>query len=226
MNEASSAYRGCRERISEMAANLGPGDLTRTVSACPEWTVTDLVAHLVGVAEDFAAGNLDMAGSDAWTKAQIARRSKLAMPALIDDWDAVSKQLDPSLDEVRPGVAAMLIGDAVTHEHDLRGALNLPGARDSDAMLIALDRNVRRFGKKIKDAKLPSVVVLCEGREWQAGVLEPSVELVADRFELLRALTGRRTIQEIATLAWTGNSQPYIELVSGYPAARNSLKES
>ena len=226
MTEASSAYRRCRERIGEIAANLGPVDLARTVPACPEWTVTDLIAHLVGVAEDFAAGNFDKAGSDGWMKAQIARRSKLAMPALIEDWDALSRHLDPSLDEVHPGVAAMLIGDAVTHEHDLRGAVNLPGARNSDAMWIALDRNVRRFGKRIKDAELPSVAVPCEGREWQAGILEPSVELEAECFELLRALTGRRTIQEITALAWTGDPKPYIELVSNYPVARNSLKES
>ena len=226
MSEASSAYRGCRERIGELAANLSPDELTRTIPACPDWTVTDLVAHLAGVAEDFGAGNLDKAGSDAWTKAQIARRSKLEMPALIRDWDDISRQLDPSLDEIPAGVAAMLISDAVTHEHDLRGAVNRPDARDSDAMWIALNRNIRRFGKRSKDAELPSVVVRCEGRHWQAGVLEPSLELKADRFELLRALTGRRTIQEITSLAWTGDSKPYIELVSSYPVARNSLTES
>ena len=226
MNEASSAYTGCRERIGEIAANLGSGDLTRTVPACPEWTVTDLVAHLVGVAEDFAAGKLDKAGADAWTKAQIARRSKLAIPALIDDWNAISTKMDPSLDEVAPGIAAMLIGDAVTHEHDLRGALNLPGARDSEAVWIALDRYVRRFGKRIKDANLPSVIVRCDGRQWQAGILQPAVELEAYRFGLLRALTGRRTVQEITALTWTGDSKPYIELVSSYPVARSSLNES
>ena len=226
MNEASAAYKECRERIGGIATNLGPDDLNLTVPACPEWTVADLIAHLVGIAEDFGAGNFEKAGSDAWTKAQIARHSKLAMPALIDEWEAISRQLDPTLDKVRPGAAAMLIGDAVTHEHDLRGALNLPGARDTDAIWIALERYVRRFGKRIKDAGLPSVVVRCEGREWQAGVLEPSVELEAERFELLRALTGRRTVQEIASLAWAGDPKPYIELVSSYPVARRSLKES
>lgn len=120
----------------------------------------------------------------------------------------------------------MLISDAVTHEHDLRGAVNRPDARDSEAMWIALNRNIRRFGKRIKDTEQPSVVVQCEGRHWQAGVLEPSVELEADRFELLRALTGRRTIQEVASLAWTGDSKPYIELVPSYPPTRNSLKET
>jgi len=226
MDKASSAYGSCRERISEIAANLDPEDLTRKVPACPEWSITDLVAHLAGVAEDFAAGNLDKAGSDAWTRAQIARRSKLEMSSLLGDWDAISRQLDPRLDEIPAGVAAMLISDAVTHEHDLRGAVNLPGARDVDAVWVALDRNVRRFGKKIKDAELPSVVVCSEDRKWQAGVLEQSVELRGDRFELLRALTGRRTVQEITSLAWTGDAKPYIELVSSYPVTRNSLSES
>ena len=59
MNKASIVYGSCRERISEIATNLDPEDLTRKVPACPEWTITDLVALLVGVAEDFADGNFD-----------------------------------------------------------------------------------------------------------------------------------------------------------------------
>ena len=53
-----------------------------------------------------------------------------------------------------------------------------------------------------------------------------AVELRGDRFELLRALTGRRTVQEITSLAWTGDVKPYIELVPNYPVTRNSLSES
>ena len=67
MAEASSAYRGGRERISEIASDTPDEALSRTVPACPDWTVRDLLAHMVGVAEDFAAGNFENAGSDEWT---------------------------------------------------------------------------------------------------------------------------------------------------------------
>ncbi|MGH2702243.1 MAG: maleylpyruvate isomerase N-terminal domain-containing protein, partial [Actinomycetota bacterium] len=59
MSESRDAYRGCRERVSEIVRSVPPEQLGRRVPACPDWTSTDLLAHLVGVAEDFVSGNLD-----------------------------------------------------------------------------------------------------------------------------------------------------------------------
>jgi uncharacterized protein (TIGR03083 family) len=221
----SLAYRGCRERIIEVATDLDRDQLSLAVPACPDWTVTQLLAHLVGVAEDFAADNLEDAGSQEWTEAQVARRSRLTPAEIVEKWESLSRDLEPSLDRIRPGIAAMLISDAVTHEHDLRGAVDRPGARDSDALLIALERSVKRFGKRIKDARLPSVIVRCEDETWQAGVLAPAVELQGDRFELVRALQGRRTTREIASLRWAGDARPYVELAPSHPPPRVSLSE-
>ncbi|MGH2749947.1 MAG: maleylpyruvate isomerase family mycothiol-dependent enzyme [Actinomycetota bacterium] len=226
MSRYSSAYRGCRERMTEIVTRLAPGELERRVPACPEWSVKDLLAHVIGVAADFAAGNLEKAGADEWTRAQIASRSDIEVPDLVHEWETISLQVEPVQDLISPGAAGMLIGDAVTHEHDLRGAVGRPGARDSDAVWIALDRYVRRFGKRIKDAGLPSVVVQAGDRRWQAGVLDPEVELDGAAFQLLRALTGRRTIGEITSLPWTGDPGPYTELFSSYPPARGSLLEN
>lgn len=225
MTRESHAYRCCRERVVEIAADLDSDQLCLAVPACPEWTVIQLLAHLVGVAEDFAADNLEHAGSHEWTEAQVVRRSRLTRAEIVEEWESLSRDLEPSLDRIRPGIAAMLISDAVTHEHDLRGAVERPGARDSDALLIALERSVRRFGKRIKDARLPSVIVRCEDKSWQAGVLAPAVELQGDRFELVRALNGRRTTEEIASLRWAGDARPYIELAPSHPPPLMSLAE-
>jgi uncharacterized protein (TIGR03083 family) len=221
----SHAYRSCRERIVEIAADLDSDQLFLSVPACPDWTVTQLLAHLVGVAEDFAADNLEHAGSQEWTQAQVDRRSQLTRAEIVEEWESLSRDLEPSLDRIRPGIAAMVISDAVTHEHDLRGAVDRPGARNSEALLIALERSVKRFGKRIKDARLPSVIVRCEDKTWQAGVLTPAVELQGDRFELVRALNGRRTIKEIASLRWSGDARSYIELAPSNPPPRVSLSE-
>ena len=226
MPEASSAYRGCRERIGELASDAPPEALCQTVPACPNWTVVDLLAHVIGVAEDFAAGNLEGAGSDEWTSSQIARRSQLSVPELVDDWRTISEPIEQSLDQVPPGPTSLLIGDLVSHEHDLRGALNRPGARDSEAVWIGLDRYIRWFGKRIKDAGLPSVTVRSGQRHWQAGILDPTVELEGEAFELLRAMTGRRTTEEIASLSWTGDSGNYLGLLPTYPPPAVSLGES
>ncbi|CAN5546177.1 maleylpyruvate isomerase family mycothiol-dependent enzyme [soil metagenome] len=225
MGEYSVAYRGCRERVAELVARLDDVELNRRVPACPDWTVRDLTAHIVGVAADFSVGNLERVGGDEWTGTQIAKRADRSVADLMDEWTELAEQVEPAADLIPPGAAQMLVGDAVTHEHDMRGAIDRAGARDSDAVWIGLDRYIRLFGKRIKDAELPSVVVRAGGREWRAGVREPEAELRADAFDLLRALTGRRTIDEIAALAWTGDASVYTKLFSTYRPASTSLSE-
>jgi uncharacterized protein (TIGR03083 family) len=225
MPEASSAYRGCRERITELASEAPDDALNRSVPACPEWTVVDLVAHVIGVTEDFAAGNLEGAGSDQWTSSQIARRSEMTVPELVEAWRVIAEPIESMMDQVPPGPVSLLIGDLVSHEHDLRGAVDRPGARDSDAVWIGLDRYVRWFGKRIKDAGLPSVAIRSGEHRWQAGILQPAVELEGGAFELLRALTGRRTSEEIASLSWTGDPGAHLELLPTYPPADRTLGE-
>lgn len=225
MPEYSSAYRGCRERMTEIVTDAPEEQLTGRVPACPGWTIKDLYAHVTGVAEDFAGGNVDHVGSDEWTAAQVMRRSELSVPEMVDQWQRISQQVEQTLDQIPPGGAAMMIGDVVTHEHDLRGAAHRPGARDSDAVWIGLDRFIKWFGKRIKDSGLPSVLVHSGGRDWQAGVLEAEVELEGEPYELLRALTGRRTQEEIRSLTWSRDPGPYIDLFSTFPPAQATLSE-
>jgi uncharacterized protein (TIGR03083 family) len=222
----STSYRGCRERVTEMVTGLADDDLARRVPACPDWTVRDLAAHIIGVAADLSVGNLEQMGANEWTSAQVAKRKDHSVTDLIEEWTKLAEQVEPTADLIPPGAAQMLVGDAVTHEHDMRGALNRPGARDTDAVWIGLDRYIRVFGKRIKDAELPSVVVRSGDREWQAGIREPEAILSGDAFGLLRALTGRRTIEEISGLEWNGDSTAYVAIFSTYPPTTISLAES
>lgn len=225
MGVYSVAYRGCRERLAEIVVGLRDDELNQQVPACPDWSVRDLTAHIVGVAADFSVGNLEQVGSDEWTSAQISTRSGRSISDLIEEWTKLAEQVEPTADLIPPGAAQMLVGDAVTHEHDVRGSVARVGARDSDAVGIGLDRYIRLFGKRVKDAELPSVIVRAGDREWQAGVRDPEAELRGGAFELLRALTGRRTIDEIAALKWAGDASLYTPLFSTYPPARTSLAE-
>jgi uncharacterized protein (TIGR03083 family) len=220
------SYRGCRERVTEIVTGLDEEDLARRVPACPEWTVKDLAAHIVGVAADLSVGNLEQVGTTEWTSTQIAERADRSVAELIDEWTKLAEQVEPAADLIPPGAAQMLVGDAVTHEHDMRGAVDRPGARDTEAVWIGLDRFVRLFGKRVKDAELSSVVVRSGEREWQAGIREPEAVLSGGAFELLRALTGRRTLDEISALTWTGDSSAYLAIFSTYPPTTISLSES
>jgi hypothetical protein len=95
-----------------------------------------------------------------------------------------------------------MIADTATHEHDVRGALDAPGARDSDAVDIAA-----RWGAQMLDGSQPLRV------ETDAGALvvgdgTPVVTVEASRFELLRAMTGRRSLDQMRAYRWEGAPSP------------------
>jgi hypothetical protein len=56
------------------------------VPATPEWTVHDVLAHLAGVTQDAATGNMAGAPGDAWTAAQVARGASVSDGDLLALW--------------------------------------------------------------------------------------------------------------------------------------------
>ena len=44
------SYRNARARVSDLAATLSAAQLRVSVPATPEWTVHEVIAHLVGCA--------------------------------------------------------------------------------------------------------------------------------------------------------------------------------
>ena len=70
------AYLAVKDRIVELASTAeaeSGGLLSAVVPACPEWSVRDLLGHLVGLTEDWVQGNLDGYGSNQWAQAQVDR---------------------------------------------------------------------------------------------------------------------------------------------------------
>ena len=71
--EVARLYQETRERV--IALMTGPNDAAwnTAVAACPGWSVRDVVAHMTGVAEDWASGRLTGLPTDEQTAAQVAR---------------------------------------------------------------------------------------------------------------------------------------------------------
>jgi Mycothiol maleylpyruvate isomerase N-terminal domain len=70
LGELGTVYEGGRRRIVELVADLDDRSAATPVSACPEWSVHDVIAHLAGVCADIMAGNVAGAATDPWTAAQ------------------------------------------------------------------------------------------------------------------------------------------------------------
>lgn len=226
MSGFSAAYAGARERFSELLLAASPQQLAAIVPACPDWSLKDLLAHVAGVARDMATGNLAGVGDDEWTAAQIAAGADLGVEELVESWTKDSVQVEGALDLIHPAAAGLTVADLVTHEHDARGTLGRPGARDLEAVNLSIYAHVRWLGRRLKENGLGAVEVVAGDDAWTVGPDEPpAATLSGTHFELLRALTGRRTPEEILSLGWTGDPSTYLPVISAYGSPAESLRE-
>lgn len=223
MAEAGTAYAAARDRMAELIGSASEDDLARRVPACPDWTTKDLLAHVSAIAVDTTNGNIEGAGSAEWTDRQIQERKDKTTDELVAEWRA--HPLEPLLDSVHPAIAGGIIGDLVTHEQDARGALGIPGGLDSEAFEIALDSYVRFFGRRIKESGLPALEVTAGERTWTLGKGEPTGTLTAEPFDLLRGVTGRRTVEQIRAFDWGTDPESYLAIFSMYGLPDEPLPE-
>ena len=202
---AGAAYAGVRQRINELVDGVSDryGD---TVPACPQWRVRDLVAHVAGVCDDVLGGRIEGAGSDPWTAAQVAARRDRPLADVLAEWNAQAPQLEGMLDSFGPAGHQMVM-DVVTHEHDLRGALGAPGARDSDAVVIGTAWLMRAYQMASTATGHGRVRITSSdtGTVWDEGEGDVVASVSASSFDLLRTFSGRRTESEARSLSWDGD---------------------
>ena len=218
-----TAYREVRSRMTALASPLDGASTTAMVPATPAWQVRDLLAHVVGVAADIVGGRIEGAGSDPWTAAQVDARRERSVDELLEEWEASSSAVDEALAGMEPVQAGQVVFDVTTHEHDLRGALRQPGARDSDGVAIGwtwatgiLGQLRDGYGSGALELRTPEGTTV-------AGSGTPTGAVEADRFELWRAMTGRRSAEQVAAWSWEG--EPAIAQLCLLPARDTPLVE-
>lgn len=201
MATVGEAYAGCRRRVSELVRPLAPEQASMVVPACPEWTVHDVVAHLAGVVDDALAGRLDGVATDAWTAAQVEARRQRSIGEIITEWAATAPTFESVLDGIGPrGRQAVL--DAVTHEHDVRGALAAGGARDADAVSIGVSFVAPVLVTTAAELGVTLRVEVAGGSHYGAPPASAGAVLRGEAWELMRAMTGRRSAGQLRRLDW------------------------
>jgi uncharacterized protein (TIGR03083 family) len=223
--DAAAHYADTRTRITELVADLPAGAIDTIAPATPLWRVRDIVSHLSGACADILDGNLDGVATDAWTAAQVDARRDLPFEQIIDEWVTLGPQVEAMMEAFPPLAATMFVTDAVTHEHDVRGAIDRPGARDSAALDFALQRMVAGLGERLDEAGAPALRLVAGNQEWVVGTGEPAATLSADGYEILRARTGRRSASQISSFAWEGDPATYVDLLPVFPARATDLIE-
>lgn len=196
-DEAVGAYIALRGRVIDLIRATPEEDSARVVPSCPAWSTSALVAHMMGVNEDILAGRMEGVTTDAWTQAQVDRHVGESLRRLADGWEALAVDFDAVLPRIPAPVNSQLVMDAVTHEHDLRHALGSSDARDTDAVHVALGWLFDMAETK------------------QSGLGQQLSESGVAPFQLLRSLTGRRSMDQIAELGLPASL--FEEMLHGSP---------
>jgi uncharacterized protein (TIGR03083 family) len=205
--DTTTAYAETRTRICDLVRDLPPTDAARTVPACPAWSVQQLVAHVVGVSADILAGNITDAGSDPWTEAQVAARAGRTLAELADEWDVTGPRVEAALAD--GALPAQAVFDQVTHEHDLRSAVDRPGAQAHPAVAIGVGFVRDAWPHVVGVTDVPALRIVAGEAELVAGD-DPEVTLELAAFEALRALTGRRSEAQLRAYDWGTDPTPWL----------------
>jgi uncharacterized protein (TIGR03083 family) len=220
-------YAAARASVRQLLADVDDGAAATVVPSCPAWTVHDLCAHLVGVPASLVARDNPPPGDNQpWVDRQVAERSDRSVAELLDEWDAVGPTFEGLMRKL-PHAFGGLVYDAVAHEHDLRGALGRPGARDAAGVHASLDVLVPMVERDLSaHGPTPGTLHLRAGdRQWVVGGGDPTVSLTTTPFELMRLLGSRRSREQILAAPWDGDVEPFLAALSHMPLPDRDIVE-
>ena len=244
MADIADLYEKIRNDISELAAGLEPHELEQSAPATPGWRIRDIVAHLAAdatcvIAGDFPKEFFEAFGESSavarlndWTANQLQEREDRSLEELLQEWKASGNDLNAMMRGEKPWPEGTLIfadrvllTDAAVHQQDIFGALGIERARDSAPIKIGLSGYIVTMGWRLAAAGLPPLRFDLGDKSYSAGEGEPAATVHGSRFELFRALSGRRSPEQIEAYEWDGDADPYIPYFYPYGIRNEALVE-
>ena len=219
--DLAAIWSATHDRILDLLADQPPSCADRPVPTLDGATVRDVLLHLADSAACAAGG-----GDVATTVLRLSSPQPdltSTLKQLFAGWNSAVSGAGELTSDGR--LLALLITDAVMSEHDLRTALGTPGARDDVAVKVALDELAGRFSDRVAAARLPSLRVTVEQWGTIIGDGRASCCVVADRFEFVRAMSGRRSAPEISRWNWSDDPAPYLGVISEHDLPANEIRE-
>jgi len=188
IDQVAISYVALRARVIELLRSTPESSGNIVVPCTPEWTIRQLAAHLVGVPEDVLAGRMQGVATDAWTHAQVERFGDLTLSELANLFESSAPKIDAIIHNFPQPIISQFVMDAVTHEQDMRSALGVPGGRDSKAVEVGVGFFLNLI--EVSDPPLFNALVNTSVSPW----------------DVLRSLTGRRTVEQMNELGLEGEA--------------------
>jgi hypothetical protein len=220
-------YRTNRQRFLALGRGLTAEQGALVVPATPAWTVKDNFAHMAGAADDVLHGRLDGVTTDAWTQAQVDARTDRSLTEVLDEWEALGPVMDELVASLGDAMDPRLVIDEWTHEQDVRGAVGVAGGDDPALLAWIVERAVPGWVRRAAKRGLPPLEVHCDGAVF-AGEEDAEVVLEIEPYEAARVLTGRRSPEQFAALAWSGTDEPltYLSAVMAFGPAEVDITDA
>ncbi len=193
-----------QQRVVELVDGLDAGRADARVPACPDWSVRDLLSHMVGLGVDVLAGDEPDDHNGAWTASQVQARRGDDLAALVDEWRGITAPMRAYLRDVSPRP----LSDLVIHEQDLRGALGVSGGQGTEGLAMVRERMVSRFASSVEG--LPVIALEGDSWTWRSAEGEPAVVVRTSDVHLTRALMARRSEGQLRGWTVQGDIEPYL----------------
>ena len=244
MADRADIYDATRMQIATLASGLSKEELNTSVPATPAWTIEDVISHLTGdatcvIAGDFPREFFEAFGSEqgvialnAWTDKQVTERRGRPLRDVLDEWEEATRTLVkmmrgeiPWPDGVLPIADHILLTDIATHQQDIYGALRMQRDRDSVQIRVGTAAFIGGVGLRLQMSGAPSIRFVMEDKEVPVGGSDPQATVRVPRYELFRALSGRRSPDQVKAYDWEGNPEPFIPYFYPYGIRQEALVE-
>lgn len=244
MADLAEIFDGLRVEISSTVSELSEDELERKLPAAPEWIIKDVVCHLTGdivcvLASDFPGEFFRSFGDEQairvlneWTNKHVTSRSGLPLEAILKEWEEAARPITAMMrgeqewpENVPPFADRALLADAAVHRQDIFGALGITKDRSDAAIRIGLSGYIAVLGMRLAGDGIPPLRLEVEDKSYNAGDGEPGATVKASRFEFFRALSGRRSPDQIRAYEWTGDPEPYISYFFPYGVRETAVVE-
>lgn len=217
-------HSAARRRIGDLVAGLDESAANTIVAPCPDWTVHDVVSHVVGLSVALSTGDFPSGDVQEWIDDQVERRRSATLAEVLSEWGDNHTAIDDFMTRSGPG-GARLVYDIVAHEHDIALALDRPGDQASSGVLACTVAMSELLVDDLSAAGLPALRITSGGRTWDVGDGEPGLAIELEPFELIRALGSRRSERQLRALPWQGDIDRYLPALTHLPLPLDDIVE-
>jgi uncharacterized protein (TIGR03083 family) len=203
-------YTETRARLLTLGRSLDDTAAATKLPTCPDWTVREAYAHLVGINADALCGRLEGVAEDWWTQRQVDERSDRTLAEILDEWDEIGPSF---LAVLQPDTTPpQLVLDAWSHEQDIRGAVHVPGGPQAEVTRDHAELIARSHVRAVNTCDLDDLDIRFDDFVVSRGD-HAVVLLDVDPHEYLRGAFGRRSRRQIRAWDWRGTEDvdPYID---------------